>query len=157
MHEFEKSVVVQFQSALPDLGATGSVEPVHIEHSAGFYPAVDRPCTGDRAIAICDGVIDLMAAMFSISGKQLRSPRRQRRSVARVRQIGMYVAHVTLRMRMADIAIGFGRDKSTVTHACHVIEDLREDAEFNAVVAKAEEITRVAFLLQLGGGTPHAQ
>ena len=109
----------------------------------------------ERAVVMCDGVIDLMAAMFSVSGRDLRGARRSGRAVARVRQIGMYVAHVTLGMRMVDIATGFGRNKSTVVHACHLIEDLRDDADFNVIVAKAEEITEVAFSMRTVCGACH--
>ncbi|MBO6637908.1 MAG: hypothetical protein JJ920_12150 [Roseitalea sp.] len=101
----------------------------------------------EQAVAMCDGILDLMAALFSVSGRQLRSPRRHGRAIARVRQIGMYVAHTTLGMRMADVATGFGRDKSTVMYACHLVEDLRDDIEFNQIVARVEQIVGVAFHL----------
>ena len=100
------------------------------------------------ACVLCDGVIDLMAALFSVSGRQLRSPKRHGRSVARVRQIGMYIAHTSLGLRMAEVAAGFGRDKSTVMYACHLVEDLRDDVDFDGIVARAEQIVRVAFNLQ---------
>ncbi len=101
---------------------------------------------------MCDGVIDLMSALFATSGRQLREPGRGGRAVSRVRQIGMYVAHVTLGLRMVEIAAGFGRDKSTVVHACHMIEDLRDDEDFDRVVAKAEHVTRVAFSVSAACG-----
>lgn len=100
------------------------------------------------ASALCDGVVDLMAALFSVSGRQLRSPKRHGRPVARVRQIGMYIAHTSLGLRMAEVAAGFGRDKSTVMYACHLVEDLRDDVDFDRIVAQAEQIVRVAFDLR---------
>jgi len=115
-------------------------EPGHVTGPGPAWAA--QPRDRAQAVAMCDGVIDLMSALFTTSGRQLRAPGRSTRAVARVRQIGMYVAHVTLGLRMVEIAAGFGRDKSTVVHACHLIEDLRDDEEFNVVVAKAEEVTR---------------
>ena len=112
---------------------------------------VNTPLKDSEAVAMCDGLIDLLAVLFSVSGKHLRSPKRHGRSIARVRQIGMYIAHVTLGMRMIDVATGFARDKSTVMYACHLIEDLRDDMEFNQIVAKAEDITRIAFRLHRCG------
>ncbi len=97
------------------------------------------------AIAACDGVIDLLASVFSVCGRQLRAPNRSATDIARIRQIGMYVAHVTLGVKMADVAAGFARNKSTVVHACHLIEDMREDADFDRIIAKVEEIVRIAF------------
>lgn len=102
---------------------------------------------GQEAVVICDGLIDLIAVLFSVSGRHLRSPKRHGRAIARVRQIGMYIAHTTLGMRMVDVATGFGRDKSTVMYACHLVEDMRDDLEFNQIVARVEQIVRAAFHL----------
>ena len=116
-------------------------------------PAEFVPPTSQREVAaLCDGVIDLMAALFSVSGRQLRSPRREGKSVSRVRQIGMYIAHTTLGLRMVEVASGFGRDKSTVMYACHLVEDLRDEVEFDQIVARAERVVRVAFNLQAREG-----
>ncbi len=57
----------------------------------------------------------------------------------------MYVAHVILQMSMSDIGRGFGRDRTTVIHACHLIEDLRDDEDFDRVVAVAERVALAAF------------
>lgn len=96
-------------------------------------------------MAACEGVIDIAAALFNVSGKDLRGPGRSTLAVSRVRQIAMYVAHVTLRFTMGDVGQGFGRDRTTVLHACHQIEDLREDAEFDDIVARVEQVVAAAF------------
>ena len=100
--------------------------------------------------AVCDGVIDLIAVFFNVSGRQLRSSRRTSKSVARVRQIGMYVTHVMLGLTMTAVGAGFGRDKSTVVHACHTIEDMRDDEDFDLIVARVERLVTVAFSLERG-------
>lgn len=51
----------------------------------------------------------------------------------------MYLAHVALGMSLARVAQAFERDRSTVAHACHIIEDRREEAEFNAWVECLED------------------
>ena len=96
-------------------------------------------------MAACEGMIDLAAALFNVSSKELRSPGRSTLAVSRVRQIAMYVTHVTLRFTMGEVGQGFGRDRTTVLHACHQIEDLREDAEFDEIVARVEQVVAVAF------------
>ncbi|MCE3543503.1 hypothetical protein LXJ56_25315, partial [Escherichia coli] len=95
---------------------------------------------------VCDGVIDILASFFNVSGRELRAHSRCERSVARVRQIGMYVAHVTLSLSMTEVGRAFGRDRSTVNHACHLIEDMRDEPEFDRVVQTLENILRAAFL-----------
>lgn len=99
----------------------------------------------DHVVAACDGVIDIAAALFDVSGKDLRGPGRSTLAVSRVRQIAMYVAHVTLGFTMANVGQGFGRDRTTVLHACHQIEDMREDEEFDGIVARVEQVIAAAF------------
>jgi hypothetical protein len=106
----------------------------------------------DRILAACDGVIDLAAMLFGVSGKELRSPSRSTLAVSRVRQIAMYAAHVTLGFTMGHVGQGFGRDRTTVLHACHQIEDMREDAEFDRIVARVEQVVAAAFGLQAERG-----
>lgn len=123
----------------------------HADLSSPLVHAMGMPSECEATV-LCDGVIDLMAALFSVSGRQLRSPKRQGRAVSRVRQIGMYIAHTTLGLRMAAVATGFGRDKSTVMYACHLVEDMRDDIEFDRIVGRAERVVRVAFNLHIRDG-----
>lgn len=96
-------------------------------------------------IALCDALIDLLVTVFGVSGAELRSPLRCRREVARVRQIGMYVAHTAFGLAMREVAAGFARDRTTVMHACHLVEDMRDDTEFDAIVSTFERIAQSAF------------
>jgi chromosomal replication initiation ATPase DnaA len=57
----------------------------------------------------------------------------------------MYVAHCTLGLTMTDIGTGFGRDRTTVLHACHLIEDMRDDIEFDRIVTTFERVALAAF------------
>lgn len=112
-----------------------------------YTPLCDCAATAsaDLHMEICDGLIDIMAALFNVSGRQLRSPQRDRKDIARVRQIGMYIARVTLCLNIRLIADGFARDKSTVTYACHLIEDLRDDEEFDLIITRVEAVVGAAF------------
>ena len=111
-----------------------------------------RPCTlpDERALELCDGMIDIAAALFNVSGKELREPGKSGLQVARVRQIAMYVAHVALRLRMRDIGHGFGRDRTTVVYACHLVEDMRDDEDFDRIVAMTERVALAAFSTRYG-------
>lgn len=59
-------------------------------------------------------------------------------SVALARKVAMYLASVAFGMSLARVAAAFGRDRSTVGHACRCIEDLREDARFDAWMTALE-------------------
>ena len=99
----------------------------------------------DRAVEWCDCLVDIAAALFNVSGRELRRPGRSTLDVTRVRQIAMYVGHVVLRLSMSDVGKGFGRDRTTVLYACHLIEDMRDDADFDRIVATMERVTGAAF------------
>ena len=92
----------------------------------------------------CEAMIDIAAALFNIPSKELRSPGRSAQNVSRVRQIAMYVCHVTLGITMTDVGKGFGRDRTTVLHACHLVEDMRDDEDFDGIVSMAERIAMAA-------------
>ncbi|MCV0396153.1 MAG: chromosomal replication initiator DnaA [Rhizobiaceae bacterium] len=94
---------------------------------------------------MCEGVIDICAALFSISGRELRRTGRSGNDVSRVRQIAMYVAHTQLGLTMRQVGRGFGRDRTTVLYACHLIEDMRDDEDFDRILSTTERITRAAF------------
>ncbi|MFC5385331.1 helix-turn-helix domain-containing protein [Aquamicrobium segne] len=97
------------------------------------------------ALELCECLIDMAAALFALSSKELRKPGRTSQPVSRVRQISMYVAHVVLSLTMTDVGRGFGRDRTTVMHACQIIEELRDDPEFDRVVHMFEQIAAAAF------------
>lgn len=101
-----------------------------------------------RALEICDGLIDLLSEAFGVSGSELRHSVRGTKEIARIRQIGMYVAHTMFSMPMTTVAAGFGRDRSTVMYACHRIENMRDDLEFDQIVHSFERIVAAAFSIQ---------
>ncbi|MET3662647.1 helix-turn-helix domain-containing protein [Aquamicrobium ahrensii] len=128
-------------------------DPVHLttEPEAGDCPGHVLPKRKDEiALEVCECLIDIASALFALSSKELRKAGRTSQPVSRVRQIAMYVAHVVLRMTMSDVGRGFGRDRTTVMHACQTIEDLRDDPEFDRVVHMFEQIASAAFRSRLG-------
>lgn len=62
--------------------------------------------------------------------------------IARARQVAMYLSHVALEMSLARIAAALGRDRSTVAHGCHRIEDFRDDPDIDAWLDDMEERLR---------------
>ena len=133
----QNSIASQFPSGF----RTPAVEEADTETVAGI--AVERTAL-ERKIELCECMIDIASAMFNVSGRELRKPGRSALPVSRVRQIAMYAAHVTLGLNMTDVGTGFGRDRTTVMHACHVIEDMRDDKEFDTIVASFERVAGAA-------------
>ena len=44
----------------------------------------------------------------------------------------MYLAHVVCRLSLSEIGVVFARDRSTVAHACGLVEDQRDDPILDA-------------------------
>ena len=124
-------------------------EPAEVEvEPCDASPAIvdmSKMSRAERVIFACDGIIDLAAAFFNVSSKELREQGRSVMSISRVRQIAMYVAHVELGFTMREVGDGFGRERTTVLHACHQVEDMRDDVEFDAIVASMERLVGRAF------------
>jgi chromosomal replication initiation ATPase DnaA len=55
----------------------------------------------------------------------------------------MYLARVVLGMTLLGAGHLFGRDRTTASHACRLIEDLRDDPGFDALLQAME-----AFLMR---------
>lgn len=104
----------------------------------------------ERTIETCECLIDVVAALFSVSSKELRQPGRSSACINRVRQVAMYVAHVVLRLTMIEVGQGFGRDRTTVLHACRIVEDMRDDKDFDEVVSVVERVAGAAFRSRSG-------
>jgi chromosomal replication initiation ATPase DnaA len=96
----------------------------------------------DRAAAAF--VTSMVAMTTGISVREINAPTRARAKAARARQMAMYLAHVGYAWPMARVATAFGRDRTTASHACHRIEDLRDDAAFDALISAMEASLREA-------------
>jgi chromosomal replication initiation ATPase DnaA len=69
--------------------------------------------------------------VFGVGREDLHRLSRGRARVALARQVAMYLAHVACGLTMSDTGRLFGRDRTTVAHACGVIEDKRDDPLFD--------------------------
>lgn len=71
--------------------------------------------------------------------ESLGPKRRPFRAAAFARQIAMYLAHVGFGLSMAEVGRAFGRDRTTVVHACHLIEDRRDERRFDDLLDHLEQ------------------
>lgn len=87
----------------------------------------------------CDDVIALVAKKKNLPLRTLMH-RTRRPAVARARQLAMYLSHVMLGKTLVQVGQAFGRDRTTVSYACALMEDLRDDPAFDAEVTDLEEL-----------------
>lgn len=98
------------------------------------------PCGGQGAQGDIAAVIALVAREKNVPVRLLVHFSRCRAGAARARQLAMYLAHVVFGASLAEIGIAFGRDRTTVSHACGLIEDLRDDPAFDAELERLEQV-----------------
>jgi hypothetical protein len=78
-----------------------------------------------------DAIEQAVVQVFGVGREDLRRLSRGRAKVALARQVAMYLAHVACGFTLTDTGRLFGRDRTTVAHACGVIVDRRDDPLFD--------------------------
>lgn len=72
-----------------------------------------------------------VAGVFGVDNDALEQTNRGIARVALARQVAMYLAHVGCGLSLTAAGRLFGRDRTTVAHACLIIEDRRDDPMFD--------------------------
>ena len=92
---------------------------------------------------------------MGVAESALLSNSRDRKGVAFARQVAMYLAHVGYQLSYQEVADAFGRERTTVAHACAVVEDARDEGgAFDRLLDRLEQ--RLRDLAQLSTGYPTA-
>ncbi len=76
----------------------------------------------------------MVASAFSVKREAIRDSRRGRAGTAFARQVAIYLSHTRLGLTYTEAGAVFGRDRTTVAHACRKVEEKREDPRIDAVV-----------------------
>jgi chromosomal replication initiation ATPase DnaA len=84
-----------------------------------------------------------ISKVFMVAGTDLWSGTRGRPRVAFARQVAMYLAHVGCGLSMTEVGQIFARDRTTVAHACGLVEDLRDDPSFDRSLELLEGVLRL--------------
>jgi chromosomal replication initiation ATPase DnaA len=79
-----------------------------------------------------------MAHVFGVDEAELFMVSRGRARVALARQVAMYLAHVSCGLSFTEVGEIFHRDRTTVAHACGVVEDRRDDPVFDRALELLE-------------------
>lgn len=113
-------------------------------------PTLPRVHEIDTALRLKNMIEETVATVFAVSFTAFRGPSRGKAAIALSRQVAMYLARVVFAMRLADIGRVFGRDRTTVAHACALVEDRRDDPHFDRLVDLLEGIVlRQKYLMAL--------
>ena len=123
---YRANVRTDFAPAPPDPVCPDRSAP---EHSPHEMPPAER--------AVIDGVV---AQVFGVGAGELKACNRGRAHVAQARQVAMYLAHVIGQLTLSQVGDLFERDRTTVAHACSLVEDRRDDPLFDRVIELLEGV-----------------
>jgi chromosomal replication initiation ATPase DnaA len=84
----------------------------------------------------------LVAHVYGVEVKDMRSAKRSTPRAALARQIAMYLSHIVLKMSFTQIGAAFGRDRSTACYALHHVENMRDDPELDRTLLQLEVLLR---------------
>jgi hypothetical protein len=100
-----------------------------LQHRSSAHPAPpeDSFATLSTPERTCHWVAFCVARDFGLDMTALFTPTRGGSRTALARQVAMYLAHIGFELDLETISQVFDRDRSTVSHACHVVEDGRDD------------------------------
>jgi len=85
-----------------------------------------------------------VAHEMNVSADKLLAASRSSAAICQARQAAMYLTHVVFGISFTAVGIEFGRDRSTVAHACEQVEWRREDPQLDAVLNRLEWQLRAA-------------
>lgn len=77
----------------------------------------------------CQLILAAVSDATGVRRQDFFAPSRRAMKTANARQLAMYLCHVLSGLTMTDVGAMFGRDRTTVSHACAQIEDSREDPQ----------------------------
>jgi hypothetical protein len=90
-----------------------------------------------------------VAPAFAVRRGALWAATRGSPGEAFARQVAMYLVHVGFGLSLSEVARLFARDRSTVAHACALVEDRRDAAPFDRALDLLEGLLRLLALRQL--------
>lgn len=79
-----------------------------------------------------------MERVFGVEARDLNKSSRGKARIALARQTAMYLAHVSCGLNLTEVGNLFERDRTTVAHACAVIEDKRDEKTFDRALELLE-------------------
>lgn len=120
----------------PDASMPGVLIPP-AQSSLADPPAPMPPNEVQRVRGLIEAAV---GDVFGVPRDRLATPSRGKAPIALARQAAMYLAHVTCGLTLTDVGRVFARDRTTVAHACAVIEDRRDDPPFDRALELLEWI-----------------
>jgi len=104
--------------------------------------------TSERVEALTNLVCAVVSIEFGVQTSQIITRKKGPAHICFARQVAMYLVHVVFQIRIASIARVFCRDPSTVSHACHTIEEARDDQVLDSKLTALEDFLDMPSLIE---------
>ncbi len=102
--------------------------------NTGIGPGGKRNRKAREAEPVGGYIAALVASAFCVRQADLCTAGRGRAPAAFARQVAMYLCKSCLSLTYQETGRLFGRDRTTAAHACRMIEEKREDANFDTII-----------------------
>lgn len=116
-------------------------------------PNAGYPGAGLPTSYVCTLARGCVAEVFGIAPLTLKNPSRGGREAAFARQVAIHLAHIVAGRRHDEVAREFDRNRSTASHHFEVLENLRDEPQFDHFLTLLEE--RFAHYLNYAATRPH--
>lgn len=100
----------------------------------------NRPC--DLRL-VREVIEDMVARAFEVDLALVHGPTRGIANAALARQVAMYLTHITSGLTYTEVGTLFERDRTTVRHACRLIERRRDEKGFDNALEMLEHIALI--------------
>lgn len=91
----------------------------------------------DAVCTLCEKTVSLALSVPLI---RMQSKTRSSAEVALARQIAMYLSHTMFSILLTEVGLHFKRDRTTVSYACALVEDKRDDPTFDLMIGQLESL-----------------
>lgn len=95
---------------------------------------------GELALAI-------VSSTLKVSISDIKRTNRGKANISVARQVVMYLLHTSMSCSYCEVASFLSRDRTTVSHGCRLIEDMRDDESFDKVITDMEYFALAAMNL----------
>lgn len=90
-------------------------------------------------------VLSFVHMAHGVRPSYLLGPSRGSRRLSEARQVFQYLSHVCFSQTYSELALTSRRDRTSVAHACHKIEDMRDDPNIDRALYFAETALMAIF------------
>lgn len=122
------------------LAVSGKVFRLQTQLDLTYDPLDENEIKTPYRDAVCDLCEKTVAMALGVPLNRLRARTRCNADVALARQIAMYLCHTTFSIILTEIGLHFGRDRTTVSHACALVEEKRDDLSFDVMICQLESL-----------------